>query len=218
MKDQELINVWKSQEAQIDKLWAINKILFQERVQRKTSEAMLGWKSEKILGLVVGFIYLLFLGFLFGIGLSSGSYLNNYFLISVGFIFLINLKVYIDYIRHLVMSFRIDFSGPVVEIQAKLMEMKISLIKGMKIWVLQIPFYTTFHLSASWFPHDAAPAWVGVQVAITFLFILGTVWVTWTLREENLHSKSAKFLISATGGDPLDKALAVYQEVKEFEN
>ncbi len=218
MKDQELVNIWKSQESKVERLWAINKILLQERVKRKSSEAMTNWIGEKILGLVVGFFYILFLGALVGLGVSSGSISGNYFLISVGIIFLINLKVYIDYIKHLVMSLRIDFSGPVVEIQAKLVEMRISLIKGMKIWVLQIPFYTTFHLSSSWFPQQADPAWVVIQILVTSLFVIGAIWVIWTLREENLNSKSAKFLISAAGGDPLDKALAVYQEVKDFED
>lgn len=217
MKEQEIQALWSSQNLKIEKLMSMNSILMKESMERKSAKAMRGWFAEKILGLVIAPFYLLFLGSLLALGFQSGNYLQNYFLISVGVIFLINLKVFSDYIRHLVLSMKIDFSGPVLEIQEKLVELRMSLVRGMKIWVLQIPFYTTFHLNASWFPQNANPVWVGVQFLITGLFIGAAIWVIWTLRTSNLNSRSAKFLISAGGGDPLDKTLKVLEEIQEFQ-
>ena len=216
MEDQELLRLWKKQENKIDELLNINSQLLKEQISQKARKALVGLKAEKVLGIVTGAIYILFLGALLGIGVAATPYKIDFFVLSIGAIFLVNLKVFIDYIRHLVMVSQINFERPVADIQEQLLTLKLSLINSTRFVVLQIPFYTTWHLSNSWFPNHVNPSWVIIQYVITGLFACLAVFLFWYIKPKNAGKKWVKWVISSAGISHIEKSLIQLQELKDF--
>ena len=217
MNDQELLALWKSQDQKIEALMAVNAKLLKEQFSQKAKKALGGLKAEKITGIVFGSIYLLILGTLVGLGVISGSFAGNYFLWSVTGIFLINLKIFSDYIRHLVMSLKIDFSGPVAEIQSQLIELRLSLIRSVRYIGIQLPFFSTLHLHSSWFPGQANLAGIIIQCVITLSFTAVAIWIFVKFRPENSSQKTVKWLMSLAGIKEVDRSLAQLEELDQLE-
>ncbi|MHA7129438.1 hypothetical protein [Algoriphagus namhaensis] len=216
MKDQELLALWKSQDQKIESLLAMNTKILKEQVSGKAKKALGGLKAEKITGIVFGSVYLVILGALVGFGVMSGNFSGNYFLWSVTAIFLINLKIFLDYIRHLVMSLKIDFSGAVAEIQAQLIELRLSLIRSVRYIGLQLPFYSTLHLHSSWFPGQANLAGIIIQCVITLSFTAIAIWIVVKFRPENSNQKTVKWLMSLAGIKEVDRALKELHEIEDL--
>jgi len=218
MKDQELIGLWKQQETKIDQLISINTQLLRERTHEKMRKALFGLKSEKAIGIVFGLLYIFFLGIVLSIGLKATSFHPDFFTISIGVIFLVNIKVLADYIKHLVMANQIKFDGSVTEIQKQLLDLKVSLLRSMRVVVIQIPFYTTFHLSINWFPSQVSEPWLIIQLITSGVFTGIAVWVFINLKPENINKKWVKWLISSGGGTQIEKSLTQLEDLESFIN
>ncbi|MFC3879708.1 hypothetical protein ACFOSV_05955 [Algoriphagus namhaensis] len=217
MNDQDIFTLWKSQDQKIEAIMAINAKLLKDQISQKAKKALGGLKAEKITGIVFGSVYLVILGALVSLGVMSGNFSGNYFLWSVTAIFLINLKIFSDYIRHLVMSLKIDFSGPVAEIQPQLIELRLSLIRSVGYVGLQLPFYSTLHLHSSWFPDQANLAGIIIQSVITLSFTAVAIWIFVKFRPENSNQKTVKWLMSLAGIKEVDRSLAQLEELNQLE-
>ncbi|PZX58086.1 hypothetical protein [Algoriphagus chordae] len=218
MQNQDILSLWKTQESKIDQLMSLNLQLLREQQSQKMKKAMWGMKAEKITGIAFGSLYLLFLGAVLGIGLKATDFQPDFFTISVAVIFIVNIKVFSDYIRHLVMANQIRYDGSVAEIQAQLIELKFSLIRSMRIVAIQLPFYSTFHLSLSYFPSQAPTVWLITQLIITGLFTVLAVWIFVNFKPENADKKWVKWMISTAGGTQIEKSLEQLEELESFKN
>lgn len=218
MKDQELIGLWKHQESKIDQLMSMNMQLLREQSNTKMRKSLFGIKVEKVTGIVIGFLFVFILGFILATGLKATSFQLGFFTVSIGVIFIVNIKVLADYIKHLVLLNRINFDGSVAEIQKQLIELKLSMIKSMRIVVIQIPFYTTFYLSSSWFPSQTPPELIIIQLIITGIFTFAAAWIFFNFKPENFHKKWVKWLISSTGATQIEKSLAQLEDIEELKN
>lgn len=216
MKEQELLSLWKAQDQKIEQVMAMNAKILKEQISQKSKKALFGLKAEKITGIVFGGIYILILGAVLGVGIKSGSFTGNYFLWSIAAIFLINLKIFIDYVRHLVMSLQIDFSGPVAQIQSQLIELRLSLIRSVRYIGFQLPFYSTFHLHGSWFPSEANLAGIIIQVVITLSFTAVAIWIFVKFRPENANQKVVKWLMAIAGIKEVNQSLAQLEELEKL--
>ena len=83
--------------------------------------------------------------------------------------------------------------------------------------VLQLPFWTTFYLSDSWFPQDVGWPYIILQITMTGSFIYLSYWLYKMNKPENLSKKWFRNLIAGSGGKPIEKALEFYKEMEEFE-
>ena len=216
MKDQDLLAIWKSQDQKIEKVLAMNVLLLQDQMTRKAKKALIGLQAEKITGIVFGTVYLFILGAILGAGIKGGSSAGNYFLWSIAAIFLVNLKIFIDYVRHLVMSLKIDFSGPVAQIQSQLIKLRLSLIRSVRYIGFQLPFYSTFHLHGSWFPSEANLAGIIIQGVITLSFTAVAIWIFVKFRPENANQKTVKWLLWIAGIKEVDRSLEELNELEEL--
>ncbi len=218
MNDQEILALWKSQDQKIEQVLAMNSILLKEQISQKAKKTLYGLKAEKITGIIVGLPYLLILGTILGIGFQVSSLSGNYFLISIGMIFLINLKIFADYIRHLILSYQIDFSGAVSDIQKQLIDLRISLIRSVRYIGFQLPFYSTLHLDSSWFPSQANTLWILIQILITGLFTFAAIWIFLNFKPENSNHWIIKKLFFIAGLKEVDQSLAQLEEIKNLSN
>ncbi|PWJ58737.1 hypothetical protein CLV98_103103 [Dyadobacter jejuensis] len=217
MKEQEMINLWKSQGQKLDKALAVNQVLMKEMMNRKAAGVLDGLKWFKGVGIILGILYVTILGTGLFYAITHYSPAWNYFIVSVAAIALINLKSIADYIRHLVMAQQIDFDGPVTEIQQSLVDIQRSILGHCRIAVLQLPFYTTFYLSSSWFSGSVGWGFVVLRVSIILAFVVGAIWLYKAIKMDNLHKPWLKKLVIGAGGGAIIKAQAIYEELEAYQ-
>ena len=217
MENLELINIWKEQNAKIEKTLAINKLLLKETISRKAESSLQGLVRLTTAGIIAFVLYLLLLGYVLVYAFSNYSSASNYFIVSISAIALINLKGFTDYIKHLVWTKNINYNGSVLNIQKQLSKIQLSIINHSKIMILQLPFWTTFYLSDSWFPQDVGFPYVLLQITITGSFIYLSYWLYKIHKPENLNKKWFRNLIAGSGGKSVEKAIEFYKELEEFE-
>jgi hypothetical protein len=216
MNEQELINLWKAQNAKLDQSLILNKHLLSDVTTQKVRSSLSALSRFKARGIVTLVIYLLVLGSLLSIALINYSAAANYFIVSIGVIFLINVKALYDYIKHLVWISNIDYSHHVIDIQQKLSKFQFSIIQHNRIMTLQFPFFTTFYLSSSWFPQSAPIGLIILQGAITSAFTYLSFWLYKNQTIENMDKKWFKVFYSGSGGKRIEEAFSFYKELEEY--
>ncbi len=217
MENIELISIWKEQNAKIEKTLEINKRLLNETISLKVESSLKGLVRLTTTGIIAFVFYLLILGYALVYAISNYSSANNYFIISMTAIALINIKGFADYIKHLAWTKNINYDGSVMEIQKQLSKLQLSIINHSKIMILQLPFWTTFYLSDRWFPQDVGLPYIILQIFMTGSFIYFTFWLYTQHKPENLSKKWFRNMIAGSGGKSVEKALEFYKEMEEFE-
>lgn len=217
MENLELINIWKEQNAKIEKTLAINTLLLKETIGRKAENSLKGLVKLKTTGIVAFVFYLLILGYALFYAVSNYTSASNYFIVSVSAIALINIKGFSDYIKHLAWTKNLNYDGSVMGIQKQLSKLQLSIIDHAKIMCLQFPFFTTFYLSDNWFPQNVGLVYIVFQIILTTGFIYFSFWLYKNHKPENLNKKWFRSLIAGSGGKPVEKAIEFYREIEDFE-
>lgn len=216
MESKEFIALWKTQNAKIDEVIAVNQALLERLTHQKAKNALRGLSNLKKAGIVSFVLYLLFLGYGLQYGLRHYSSDWNYFMVSVMAITLINIKGLADYIKHLNWVRAVNYDGSVVQIQQQLSKLKLSIVDHVKVMCLQFPFFTTFYLSSSWFPQNAGLFYVIFQIVLTGSFAYLPYWLFKTPNSELLNKKWFSSMIAGSGGKSVIKAIDFYKELEGF--
>jgi lysylphosphatidylglycerol synthetase-like protein (DUF2156 family) len=216
MEETNFVLLWKEHYEKIDQSLAINKQLLKEVITQKAESALQSLTRFKKRGIIAAVIYLVLLGIVLFYAISNYSSAANYFIISMGAIFLINVKALYDYIKHLIWTNNIDYSGSITEIQGKLTELKLSILQHSRFMVLQFPFWTTFYLSDKWFPGAASWGYIVFQLLFTASFTYLAYWLYKNQTIENTNKKWVKILLESSGGKPVMRAIQFYKEIEDF--
>jgi lysylphosphatidylglycerol synthetase-like protein (DUF2156 family) len=216
MEETNFVLLWKEQYEKIDQSLVINKQLLKEVISQKAESALQSLIRFKVRGIVAAVIYLILLGIVLFYAISHYSSTVNYFIVSIGAIFLINVKALYDYIKHLIWINNIDYNGSITEIQEKLTKLQLSILQHSRFMVLQFPFWTTFYLSDKWFPNDVSWGYIVFQFLLTASFTLLAYWLYKNQTLENANKKWLKVLIEGSGGKSIIKAMAFYKEIEAF--
>jgi hypothetical protein len=216
MEETNFVLLWKEHYEKIDQALAINKQILKEVIGQKAQSALQSLSRFKARGIAVVIIYLILLGIALFFAISHYSPAANYFIVSIGIIFLINIKALSDYIKHLVWVNNIDYDGSITEIQQRLTKLQLSIFKHSRIMFLQLPFWTTFQLSNKWFPQDVGWGYLAFQVILTGSFTYMAYWLYKNQTIENADKKWVKTLIAGSGGKSVMKALEFYKELEKF--
>lgn len=216
MEETNFVLLWKEHYEKIDQALAINKQILREIINQKAQSALQSLSRFKARGIAVVVIYLILLGAGLFFAISHYSFAANYFIVSIGAIFLINIKALYDYIKHLAWVNNIDYDGSITEIQEKLTRLQLSIFKHSRIMVLQLPFWTTFQLSNKWFPQDVGWGYIIFQIALTASFTYMAYWLYKNQTIANADKKWVKTLIGGSGGKSVMKAMEFYKELENF--
>ncbi len=216
MENIELIDIWKAQNAKIEKTLAINELLLKEVTNNKVRSSLKSLTTLKTAGIVAFILYILLLSYLLVYAFANYSSALNYFIVSISVITVVNLKGLADYIKHLVWANNINYDGSVMDIQQQLSQLQLSIISHAKTMCIQIPFYTTFYLSNKWFPHEVGFGYIILQAAITGSFTLLAYWLFKNHKPENLNKKWFRNMIAGSGGKSVMKAMGFYKEMEAF--
>lgn len=216
MEDINFVLLWKEQYEKIDQSLAINQQLLKEVISQKAESALKSLIRFKTRGIVLAIIYLMLLGLVLFFAIFHYSSAANYFIFSMGSIFLINIKALYDYIKHLVWAQNIDYNGSITEIQGILTKLQLSILRHSRFMVLQLPFWTTFYLSDKWFPHSVSWGYIIFQFLLTASFTYLAYWLYKNQTVENVNKKWVMTLIEGSGGKSVMKAIAFYKEIEAF--
>jgi hypothetical protein len=217
MEETNFVLLWKEHYEKIDQSLAINKRLLKELLTGKAESSVRSLIGEKVIGILAAVVWLVVLGALLFVAIMHYSSAANYFIASIGGIFLINMKALFDYIRFLILLNGIRYDGSISDIQNKLRRLQLSMIRLTRIMVLQFPLWTTFHLSDKWFPAHTGTVLIMVQVAITAAFTWFAIWLFKKLGQTNPDNRLARLFISGVGGKHVLNALRFYRELEELE-
>lgn len=216
MEETNFVLLWKEHYEKIEQSLAINKQLLKETTHQKAKSVLRSVIRVKSGGIVGALLYLALLGDGLYLAFSHYSAATNYFIISIGAIFLINLKALFDYIKHITLINRIDYSGSITAIQQQLTRLQLSMYQHARMMFLQLPFWTTFHLSSDWFPQTVGWGYVVIQVLGTGLFTWLAYWFYKNLTVQNAHKKWVSMIIKGIGEKQIAKALEFYDELEQF--
>jgi hypothetical protein len=217
MEETNFVLLWKEHYEKIDQSLAINKRLLKELLTGKADSSVRWLIGENVIGIVAAIVWLGVLGALLSFAIAHYNSAANYFIASMGGIFLINVKAISDYIRFLILLNGIRNDGSISEIQNKLRRLQLSMIRHTRIMVLQFPLWTTFYLSDKWFPGQTGPGFIMLQVATTAAFTWLAIWLYKKLSLINPDNRLARIFISGVGGKHVLNALKFYRELEELD-
>ena len=217
MEETNFVLLWQEHYQKIDQSLAINKRLLKELLLKKAASSIRSLIGGKVFGIIAAVIYLLILGVILTFAITHYSSAANYFIISMGAIFLINVKALYDYIRHLILISSIRYDGSVREIQEKLRRLNFSLIRHTRFMVLQLPFWSTFQLSDKWFPGSVGAGYIVFQLLFTASFVWMAIWLYKKLTPDQPDNRWSRFFLSGIGGKSVLNALKFYRELEELE-
>lgn len=211
MNDEVIKTIWKGQEKNLKQSMKLNLFILESLQKQKAQSKLNGLVKLKLVAVVLGIVWSLFLAIL----LYGNHFQNIYFSISIGMILLITVLAIASYIKHIAMIKGIDYSDSITGTQKKLSKLQASTFSNRFIF-LQTPFYTTFFWSTAMIDAMGIKFWL-INVPITLLFTLLTVWLYINLTPSKMNKKWVKAFVK---GDPehasIIQARNFLQEIEQF--
>ncbi|HTE23573.1 hypothetical protein [Flavitalea sp.] len=218
MEEVNFVLLWKEQYEKIDQSLQINRRLLKDSLHQKAETALQSVVRTKQIGIAIAIIYLILLGLVLSYAIVHYSSAANYFIVSMGAIFIININALYDYIRHLVWAGAIDYSGSITVIQQQLNRLQLSIARHIRVTFLQLPFWSTFYLSDRWFPSEMGWGYIVFQCLLTLSFVTIALYLYKKLRLENLDRQWVRSVLSGAGGKKVRNAIEFYTEIENFKN
>ena len=211
MEDITLKNLWKAQDEKLDKTMRLNLFLLESLQKQKAETKLNSLARFKGWTVVLGIIWILFLGVLI-----YGNQLKNiYFTVSVGIILLFNIAAVAVYIKHIVLIRHLDYSESITNTQKKLSRLQASTF-NLRFLFLQTPFYTTWFWSTAMINGSGIKFWL-IAVPISLAFTILAIWIYKNLTAGNMHKKWVRLLIkSSPEHTSIMKAQDFLTEIEEF--
>ena len=211
MDDITLKNLWKAQDEKLDRTMKLNLFILESMQKQKAQSKLKGLARLKLVAVIVGILWALFLGVLI-----YGNQLRNiYFTVSVGMIMLITIGAIAVYIKHIVLIKDLDYSQSIIYTQKKLAKLQASTFNNRFI-LLQTPFYTTWFWSTKMIQASVIKFCL-ISIPITLLFTLLTIWLYRNLTPLKMHKKWVSYLVKNDPEHmPVIQAQKFLEEIEEF--
>ena len=210
MNESDLKNAWKLYDKKLDRLLEVN---FQQlkAVQTQKAESKIeSFKKNHTIVMVLGIVWVLFLGFLLY------SIRNNiYFTVSVGLIMLFNVFAVALYLRHIIILNQINIAESITETQRKLAQVHTSYSQVGRVLLLQTPLYCTFYYSEALVQHGGTLFW-SIQAVIVPSLTALSIYLFRKLSHKNQSDNWVKRTDKFFGAEKLRNAIAFLNEIEEF--
>jgi hypothetical protein len=191
-ENMDLIGLWKSQDAKLDKIIELNQALIKQNLNNQVKSSLASLKSVRKFGIVIGVIWSLALAILL---LCSWSYSNWFFKSSL----IIQIASYIIaismYIYHLTLLYEFDNSEVITLAQAKLSKMVNSNLKTIGVLWLALPAYSMWFMSDTWMNAHPASFWF-IQTPLVIVQAAIGIWLYKNFDLKNVEKKWFKWFMS----------------------
>ena len=192
--------------------WVLNYKCFETMQTQKAKSKLRNLVSFKIIAIVIGILWVSFLGYLLYYSLEMSKI---FFVISAGAIILITSAAIFVYAYHIVLIIQINNSESVLKTQETIARLQLSTINIVRILFLQAPFYCTFWWSSK-IIKESLPAFWLISVPVALLFTIGSLWLYKNISLKNMHKKWFKILFNSPEWTTLSKAAAFLEEIDNF--
>jgi len=192
--------------------WVLNYQCFETLQQQKAKLKLKRLANFKIVAVVLGIIWVAFLGLLVFYSLEISKI---FFAISAGAIMLFTLAAIIVYIYHIVLINKITNSENVLKAQETIARLKISTLNITRILFLQTPFYCTFWWSTKLITDAPAAFWL-ISFPIALAFTFASLWLWKNISMKNAHKKWFRILFNSPEWNSLIEANNFLEEINNF--
>jgi hypothetical protein len=211
MEEMELKSIWNAYDKKLERSLKLNMRLLEGMQKDKAKSKLNSLVSIKVFGVIIGIIWVLFLGLL----VYGNHFKNVYFSTSVAVIMFFSVIAIGAYIRHIVLISQIDYTESITIAQTRLAELQVSTINSTRFVWLQLPFYTTFFWNQDWMNKDMR-FWL-IAFPISLLFTAIAIWLYKSITPGNLHKPWVKkFMMIGTEYKYALSASELLQEIEEF--
>lgn len=213
MEDNELINLWKSQDTQINQNVSLNQQTLIETLRQKGKSSLWGLKVIRWVGIVVGILWC--------VGVAAVLFLawnySNVFFRSALIINLICTAFAVGfYVYHLSLLRVFDNSLPIATAQQKLIALRNSNLKTIGILWVQLPAFSMWYMTDTWM-HDSPYTFWFIQFPILQIQTFLGIWIYLNFDYKNHHKKWFQWFVSRGEFKKIDKAMSVLKEIEEVE-
>jgi hypothetical protein len=212
MEDMELKAAWKAYNNKLDKLLQLNLHTFKQLQTQKANSKLKQLFLPKVTGIVLGMVWVLFLGSLAFFVLKN-AYL--FFGVSVAAITAITIIAVAAYIRDIVLIYHINNEESILGTQQKLAQLQLSTINTIRISVLQLPFYTTFFLSGHMLVSGGL-FYLALVIIISGSAFFAAIWLFMNINYKNIDKKWLRLLLKGSGWDATVKAMEFLNQIDSF--
>lgn len=215
MNDTDLKYLWQTGNDQIELSQTSDKTSLDSLTKRNVNHFLSSMKPIKIFTLLLGILWVFGIGYvLIKLTLNAYEQVSPYFLYSAYFQVMLTAMAIILYIFQLITLYSIDFDKPVIILQKKLINLKISTLNITRILMLQLPFWTTFYWNESMFKNGTLPLFI-LQGAVTISFTYLSLWLFFHLKFENADKWWFKLLLQGKEWEPLITSINILNEMED---
>jgi hypothetical protein len=210
MDELELKGIWSAYDKKLERSLKLNLRIFEELQTVKAKSKLSSLLSIKVVGVIAGVVWNLFLGVL----IYGNHFKNMYFTVSVAIIMLFGIIAIATYIKHMVLISQVDYSESITNAQHRLAELQLSTIRVTGFLWLQLPFYTTFFWNNDWVTKGDSGFWL-IAFPITLLFAALALWLYRNITPKNIDKKWVNKLMMI--GMEYKYALSASELLREIE-
>jgi hypothetical protein len=211
MKDNELINLWKAQDTQINQNVSLNQNALIETLRKKGKSALFGLQITRWVGIIVGIIWCSGISLLL---IVTWNFTNIFFKTSFIIHLICTAIATFLYVYHLALL-RIFNSLPIAEAQKKLIALKNSNLKTIGILWLQLPVFSMWFISDQWMRDSPYTLWL-IHFPIVLVQAYIGLWIYMNFDYKNHHKKWFRWFVSQGEFKRIDKAISILQEIEEL--
>jgi len=144
MKDNELLEIWKSNDQKLDQLLSLNQEFIHRMTKDRLKNTIERMHKPKRLALLVGLPYTLLL---YAITLIAFKADGLFVVIGFGSISLIMTIIIIAYFYHIYLINQISNTQEIITAQRKLAKLKLSSFNITRLAIIQLPFWSICWMS-----------------------------------------------------------------------
>ena len=217
MNENELKILWKSANEKLEDYLRINKNNTDEITRLKAEKVLASMKPTKIFALIVGIIWVIGLSsILFNLIVSHLGEVSLFFLFSATIQLLLTSFAICVYVYQLDLINKIDFSEPVLTIQEKVSNLKISTLNITRLLFLQLPVWTTFYWNEKMFVTVNWLLWI-LQVLFTSSFTFIALWLFFNIRYDNRNKKWFKLIFRGKEWQPILQSMELLNQIEQYQ-
>lgn len=217
MNEIELKQLWQTANEKLAHSLVINRQNTEDIMKLKVQNFVSSMKPIKIFTLVVGILWVMILGgFLAGLAINHIAEISMFFLLSAGLQVVFTAIAVGVYLYQLVLINQVDFSKPVLDIQQKLAQLKISTLLVTRLLFLQLPLWTTFYWNDKMFVAENLLLWILQGIVTLFLTFL-SVWLFFNIKYENRNKKWFQWIFSGKEWQPILLSMDLLNQIEQYE-
>jgi len=216
MDEATLKQLWQNSNEKLEQLLFITQQNTEAVTRLQAQNAINALEGTKTTLVQIGVAWVLGVGgLLYYLSVNAADKVSSFFFVSAGLQVLLTAIAICVYIYQLILIKEVDTSETILVTQEKLLSLRASTLWITKVLFLQLPLWTTFHLSEKLFVAENA-AWIIFNAFITVLFTAVAVWLFVHIKYENRHKKWFQFIFNGKEWQPLLQAMELLEQVKEY--